>query len=94
MALPGYLLSVLVFPVICFVSMAENALAIVVLLRVRPGFGIGATSRTYYMLFAAADIGHLLCCYLGLQFGEMGLRYGYLTGGRLYFLLPSEYNFN
>ena len=84
-----YLLSGLVLPVICVVSLAENALAIVVLLRVRPGRGIGATSRAYYMLLAAADIGSLLSCQLGKQFAEFAMHY--LTGGRLYFSLPHKY---
>ena len=84
-----YLLSGLVLPVIAVVSLAENALAIVVLLRVRPGRGIGATSRAYYMLLAAADIGSLLSCQLGKHFAEFAMRY--LTGGRFYFSLPLKY---
>lgn len=84
-----FLLSGLVLPSICAVSLLENSLAIVVLLKIRPGRGIGATSRAYYIVLAFADIGSVVGCQLGKQFAEYGLRY--LTDSRLYFSLPNMY---
>ena len=82
------LFSGLVLPVICGVSLLENALAIWVLLKMRTGYGIGATSRAYYIVLAAADIGNLLFYHLSRNFTEFGLRY--VSGGRVYFSWPTK----
>ena len=84
-----FMLSGVLLPVVCVVSLLENAIAIAVLLQVRTGRGsIGATSRAYYIVLAVANIGNLVFLQLGKQFAEYGLRY--LTGGRLFFSLPDK----
>ena len=98
-----FLFTGLVLPMVCAVSVVENALAIYVLVfRLRApragsrrgsrvaggGGGIGATSRTYFVVLAVAHIGYLICYHLSKNFAEYGLRF--VTGGRFYFSLASR----
>ena len=76
--------SVLMVPVVCL-SVLENGLALAVLLRVRAGRGLGATSRAYYLVLAAAYIGYLLGYHVAKCFAEFGLRYPN-ADGNTYFL--------
>ena len=76
----------LMVPVVCL-SALENALALAVLLRVRAGRGLGATSRAYYLVLAAAYIGYLLGYHIAKCFAEFGLRYPNPNAdGNIYFL--------
>lgn len=88
-----FLFTGLVLPTVCVVGVAENALAIYVLaFRLRRGrCGIGATSRAYYVVLAAADIGYLLCYHMSKNFAEYGLRF--VTGGHFYFSLAARFLF-
>ena len=70
-------LSLLVLPAINVASLAEESLAIAVLLRVPPGRGIGHRRRVPRVLRAAraAVIRLVLCCQLNKQFAKFGMCY-------------------